>query len=77
MSNCCSSCLSISIQGIPYKTGSFPMAANSRAKTVGDSDGLVKVVAHKDTDQVLGVHIIASVSRTTCGLDALPILLML
>jgi dihydrolipoamide dehydrogenase len=36
--------------------------ANSRAKTNDDTDGLVKVVAHKETDRVLGVHIMASVA---------------
>lgn len=37
------------------------MAANSRAKTNNDADGLVKIVADKNTDRVLGAHIIASV----------------
>jgi len=48
--------------GIPYKIGSFPMAANSRSKTNMDTDGMVKVIAHKDTDRLLGVHIVASVA---------------
>ncbi len=37
------------------------MAANSRAKTNNDSDGLVKIIGDKVTDRILGVHIIASV----------------
>lgn len=37
------------------------MAANSRAKTNNDADGLVKIVADKNTDRILGAHIIASV----------------
>ena len=49
-------------QGIEYKTGSFPLVANSRAKTVNDTDGMVKAIGDKNTDQILGVHIIASVS---------------
>ena len=38
------------------------MAANSRAKTNNDADGLVKVLADKETDRLLGCHIISSVS---------------
>jgi len=49
-------------EGIPYKVGKFPLAANSRAKTNNDADGMVKVLGHKDTDRILGVHIIASVA---------------
>lgn len=45
---------------IDYKIGKFPLAANSRAKTNNDTDGIVKVLAHKDTDRILGVHIVAS-----------------
>lgn len=48
--------------GIPYKVGSFPMAANSRSKTNQDTDGMVKVISHKDTDRLLGVHIVCSVA---------------
>lgn len=44
--------------GIAYTTGSFPFAANSRARANGSSDGFVKVLADKDTDRILGVHII-------------------
>ena len=36
------------------------MLANSRARAVGEADGLVKVLAAKDNDKILGVHIIAS-----------------
>lgn len=48
--------------GIPYKVGTFPMAANSRSKTINDTDGVVKVLAHKETDRLLGVHIVCSVA---------------
>lgn len=44
--------------GIAYTTGSFPFAANSRARANGSSEGFVKVLADKDTDRILGVHII-------------------
>ena len=36
--------------------------ANSRAKTNNDTDGMVKVIAHKDTDRLLGAYIVASVA---------------
>jgi dihydrolipoamide dehydrogenase len=41
--------------------GRFPMAANSRAKTIGETDGFVKVLSDAATDLILGVHIINSV----------------
>jgi len=44
--------------GIDYKIGKFPFAANSRAKTNNETDGFVKVLADKLTDKILGVHII-------------------
>lgn len=43
---------------VEYTVGKFPFAANSRAKTNNDSDGLVKVLADKGTDRLLGAHII-------------------
>lgn len=43
---------------IPYRTGSFPFSANSRAKTNLDTEGLVKMLADPETDRMLGVHII-------------------
>lgn len=42
--------------GVAYKVGKFPFAANSRAKTVSDTDGFVKMLVEKDTDQILGCH---------------------
>ncbi|BAB39219.1 putative dihydrolipoamide dehydrogenase precursor [Oryza sativa Japonica Group] len=45
--------------GIPYRVGKFPLLANSRAKAIDDAEGLVKVVAEKETDKILGVHIMA------------------
>ncbi len=44
--------------GIEYKTGKFPFQANSRARTTGDLEGLVKILAGAQTDRVLGVHIL-------------------
>ncbi len=43
---------------IPYKKGSFPFKASARARASMDIDGLVKVLAHEQTDEILGVHII-------------------
>jgi len=47
-------------EGIEYAVGKFPLVANSRAKTVGDTDGLVKVLSDKATDRLLGAHIIGT-----------------
>ena len=47
-------------EGIPYKVGSFPFKALGRARASMDIDGLVKVLAHKETDELLGVHIIGA-----------------
>jgi len=44
--------------GIPYKTGTFPFSANGRAKALGFTEGQAKVLAHQETDKILGVHII-------------------
>uniref|UniRef100_A0A8R1I461 Dihydrolipoyl dehydrogenase n=1 Tax=Caenorhabditis japonica TaxID=281687 RepID=A0A8R1I461_CAEJA len=45
-------------EGVAYKIGKFPFVANSRAKTNNDQEGFVKVIADKQTDRMLGVHII-------------------
>jgi dihydrolipoamide dehydrogenase len=45
-------------QGRAYRAGSYPFSANARAKTMGESDGLVKVLADPETDRLLGVLII-------------------
>jgi dihydrolipoamide dehydrogenase len=45
-------------EGIPYKTGSFPFAANGRALAINEGVGLVKFIAHAETDRILGVHMI-------------------
>ena len=42
--------------GIPYKAGSFPFAAIGRAVAMGETAGLVKILAHAETDRILGVH---------------------
>jgi len=47
-------------QGRQYKTGNFPYKALGRARASMDTDGLVKVLADKQTDEILGVHIIGA-----------------
>jgi len=47
-------------QGREFKTGSFPFKALGRARASMDTDGLVKVLADKNTDEILGVHIIGA-----------------
>ncbi|MCO5152319.1 MULTISPECIES: dihydrolipoyl dehydrogenase [unclassified Shinella] len=44
--------------GIAYKAGKFPFTANGRARAMLATDGFVKVLADKETDRVLGVHIV-------------------
>lgn len=45
-------------EGIPYKSGKFPFKALGRARASTDVDGMVKVLSHKDTDEILGVHMV-------------------
>lgn len=47
-------------EGRPFKVGSFPMRALGRSRASMDLDGLVKVLADNDTDEILGVHIIGA-----------------
>jgi dihydrolipoamide dehydrogenase len=45
-------------KSVPYRKGAFPFLANGRAHALGDTTGQVKILAHKETDRVLGVHIL-------------------
>ncbi len=45
---------------IDYKIGKFSLMANSRAKTIDETDGFVKMLVDSKTDKILGVHIIGS-----------------
>ena len=47
-------------KGVPYKPGKFPFRALGRARASMDVDGMVKVLAHKETDEILGVHIVGA-----------------
>lgn len=44
--------------GVKYSKGVFPFMANSRARTNHESEGLVKILTDKETDKILGIHII-------------------
>lgn len=44
--------------GVPYKAGTFPFAASGRALAANDSDGMVKIISHAETDRILGCHIV-------------------
>ena len=44
--------------GRAYKVGTFPFLANGRARALGDTTGLVKMLADATTDEILGVHIV-------------------
>ncbi|PKA84450.1 dihydrolipoamide dehydrogenase [Ulvibacter sp. MAR_2010_11] len=46
--------------GVAYKAGMFPMRALGRSRASGDTDGFVKILADKTTDEVLGVHMVGA-----------------
>jgi len=46
-------------RNIPVRCGSFPLAANGRALATDATEGLVKVIAHAETDRLLGIQIVA------------------
>jgi len=45
-------------QGRSYRSGTFPFLANGRARALGDTTGMVKMLADTATDEILGVHIV-------------------
>ncbi|NNF18262.1 MAG: dihydrolipoyl dehydrogenase [Flavobacteriaceae bacterium] len=47
-------------KGVDYKVGQFPMRALGRSRASMDTDGFVKIIADKKTDEVLGVHMIGA-----------------
>jgi dihydrolipoamide dehydrogenase len=47
-------------EGRAYKTGQFPFSANGRAVGMGVPEGFVKIIADEQTDEILGVHIVAA-----------------
>ncbi len=57
--------------GIAYNMGKFPFMANSRGRSVGQTDGFVKILADKETDEVYGVHILGPDAGTLIAEAAL------
>jgi len=47
----------VKADGIEYQVGKFAFVANSRARSVDDTEGLVKFISDKKTDKILGAHI--------------------
>lgn len=47
-------------EGVPYKVGQIPFLANGRALGQGDPTGFVRMLAHAQTDRILGVHVIGT-----------------
>ena len=45
-------------EGVAYKAGTFPFLANGRARALGDTTGMVKMLADATTDEILGVHVV-------------------
>ena len=43
---------------VPYCVGSYPFSGAGRARCMGERDGFAKIIAHRKTDRILGVHII-------------------
>lgn len=50
----------IKAMNIPYKTGKFPYKALGRARASMDTEGLVKVISHQTSDEILGVHMVGA-----------------
>jgi dihydrolipoamide dehydrogenase len=46
--------------GIPFKKGNYPYKPNGRARALGASDGFAKILAHAETDRILGGHILGA-----------------
>ncbi len=46
--------------GTPYKKGKFAFSANGRARANHQTDGFVKILAHEETDEILGAHMIGA-----------------
>ena len=51
---------SLKADGIPTRSGAFPFAATGRALAMEEPAGMVKIIAHADTDRILGVHIVGA-----------------
>lgn len=47
-------------EGLNFRSGRFPLAANGRAHAAGDAQGVVKIIADAASDRILGVHMVAA-----------------
>ena len=54
------------------QVGKFAFVANSRARSVDDTEGLVKFISDKKTDKILGAHIMGPNAGDFCALCAMP-----
>ncbi|MEO1249670.1 MAG: dihydrolipoyl dehydrogenase [Pseudomonadota bacterium] len=59
--------------GVEYTVGKFPFSANGRARAMNATEGFVKILAQKDTDRVLGVHILGAEAGTMIAEAAMAI----
>ena len=50
----------LAADGVDYRVGMFPFAANGRARAAGETTGMIKVLAHASTDRILGVHMLGT-----------------
>jgi dihydrolipoamide dehydrogenase len=57
----------VKASGRPYKVGAFPFAASGRARAMEAAAGMAKIVAAKDDDEVLGVHVIGPMAGELIG----------
>src|SRR5690606_39119509 len=48
----------VKASGEPYNVGTFPFSASGRAMAANETQGLVKIIAHAQTDRILGAHIV-------------------
>lgn len=48
----------VKTSGVPYRVGKFPLAANGKALIMGETSGVIKIIADVNYDEILGVHIL-------------------
>lgn len=60
-------------QSIPYKSGSFPFQALGRARASMNTEGLVKVLCHAQTDEILGMHILGARAADLIGVGVMAL----
>jgi dihydrolipoamide dehydrogenase len=48
----------LTAEGVPFRAGAFPFKASGRARALGETGGVVKIIADEKYDRVLGVHVL-------------------